>query len=150
VSWDRSVWSDHSFYDSFRQAEREEDVYERYGSATVSWRLSSGSVRSGAARPKTVRERVRYLLEEYPETRNSDLLLTILYLREFTDLRKFVKPIPYTLIKKHEEIIESVRRARQLIQAGGEYLPTDPEVLERRKKKERKLRKLLEGGGGDS
>ena len=30
--------------------------------------------------------------------------------------------------------LESVRRVRQKIQEGGLYLPTDPEVLKRRKK----------------
>lgn len=91
----------------------------------------------------TVKDRVTYLLSKYPETRNSDLLLIILYLREFTELGKYIRFIPYSLIKKYEGITESIRRARQYIQSQGLYPPTDPEVLEARKKKERKLRNVL-------
>ena len=35
MSDDESVWSDHPLYDSFRQAEREDDIYERYGNVVV-------------------------------------------------------------------------------------------------------------------
>lgn len=95
---------------------------------------------------KTVKGRVEHLLREYPEARNSDLLLIVLYLREFTELGKYIKYIPYSVMRKYEGITESVRRARQLIQSEGRYLPTDPKVLEARRRKERRLRKLIGSG----
>lgn len=95
---------------------------------------------------KTVKERVEHLLREHPEARNSDLLLIVLYLREFTELGKYIKYIPYSVMRKYEGITESVRRARQLIQSEGRYLPTDPKVLEARRRKERRLRKLIGSG----
>lgn len=95
---------------------------------------------------KTVRDRVEYLLEKYPNARNSDLYLTILYLRKFTELGKYIKYIPYEIIKKYDGIFESIRRARQYVQNTlGKYLPTDERVLRRRRKKERVLRRIIGG-----
>ena len=93
---------------------------------------------------KTVKERVEYLLEKYPDARNSDLYLTILYLRKFTPLGKYIKYIPYRVIKEYDGIFESIRRARQYIQnTMGKYPPTDPEVLAKRMKKKKSMERIM-------
>ena len=93
---------------------------------------------------KTTKERVEWLLYKYPNARNSDLYLTILYLRKFTELGKYIKYIPYRVIKQYEGIFETIRRCRQYVQNTlGKYPPTDEEVLRKRRKKARKYRKLI-------
>ena len=92
---------------------------------------------------RTVKDRVEYLLARYPDARNSDLYLTILYLRKFTELGKYIRYIPYNVIKKYEGIFETIRRTRQKIQEQGKYLPTDPEVLKKRKKLAEKYKKII-------
>ena len=92
---------------------------------------------------RTVKERVEYLLERYPNARNSDLYLIILYLRKFTELGKYIKYIPYEVIKKYDGIMESIRRSRQKIQEEGRFLPTDPDVLKRRRRLAEKFRKVI-------
>ena len=96
-------------------------------------------------RLRTVKERVEYLLDKYPNTRNSDLYLIILYLRYFTELGKYIKYIPYDVIKKYDGITETIRRMRQKIQEEGRYLPTDPEVLKRRRKLYELYRRAIKG-----
>ena len=91
---------------------------------------------------RTVKERVEYILEKYPNARNSDLYLTILYLRKFTELGRYIKYIPYEVIKKYDGIFETIRRTRQKIQEEGKYLPTDPNVLRKRRKLAEKFRKV--------
>lgn len=92
---------------------------------------------------KTVKARVRWLMQRFPETRNSDLYLTILYLRYFTELGQYIRFIPYELIKKYEGIFETISRTRRKIQESGELLPTDPKVLKRRRKLEKIMRKVI-------
>ena len=92
---------------------------------------------------KTVKERVEWILQKYPNARNSDLYLTIIYLRKFTELGKYIKFIPYEVIRKYDGIFETIRRTRQKIQEEGKYLPTDPSVLRRRRKLAMKLRRVL-------
>ena len=92
---------------------------------------------------KTVKERVEHILQNHPEARNSDLYLTILYLRKFTELGKYIKYIPYNVIKKYDGIFESIRRSRQKLQEEGKYPPTDPEVLRRRRRLAEKFRRVI-------
>jgi len=95
-------------------------------------------------RLRTVRERVEYILGRYPNARNSDFYLIILYIRKFIpELAKYIKYIPYEIICKHDGLFESVRRARQKIQEEGRFLPTDPNVLKRRRKLAEKYRKII-------
>lgn len=83
-----------------------------------------------ASRAKKVRENVLTLLEEVPETRNSDRLLMLKYWERFDE-------IPFENFA--EEFVqratqpESIRRARQSIQSVGLYVPTDVEVLKNRR-----------------
>jgi len=94
---------------------------------------------------RTVKERVEYILRKYPEARNSDFYLIVLYIRKFEKkLSKYIKYIPYEVIRGYDGLFESIRRARQYIQnTEGKYLPTDPEVLKKRRIKEQAIRKVV-------
>jgi len=93
---------------------------------------------------KTVKERVEWLLENFPETRNDDLYLTILYWRYFDKkMSKYIKYIPYEVIKQAIRP-ETIRRIRQKIQnEEGKYLPTDPKVLKKRRKMAKLMRRAV-------
>ena len=118
--------------------EYDEDEYEEY-----EYEELSSDEENLLQRLKTTKERVEWLLKKYPNARNSDLYLTILYLRKFTKLGKFIKYIPYNIIKEYEGIFETIRRTRQKIQEEGRYLPTDEEVLKRRRKLAEKYRRVM-------
>jgi len=82
---------------------------------------------------KTVKERVEYLLKKYPETRNDDRYLILLYLRYFTPLSKYINYVPYEVLKQCPSF-ESIRRVRQYIQNTlGLYPPTKPTAVKRRR-----------------
>ena len=90
---------------------------------------------------------MEWILEKYPNARNGDLYLTIIYLRIFTPLGKYIKYIPYELIKEYDGIFETIRRTRQLIQnKEGRYLPTDPEVIRKRRIKAEAMRRVIASG----
>ena len=96
-----------------------------------------------AEKLKTVKDRVEWILANHPEARNDDFYLYILYVRTFEpELSKYIDYIPFELIKRSTRF-ESVRRARQLIQAEGRYLPTDPKVLKKRRKLAEAYRRVI-------
>jgi len=94
---------------------------------------------------KTYKQRVRVILERYPNARNNDGTLLAHYIKDF---------LPYMVQQDKEgewsvklkdiksmPPLENIRRSRQLIQNdGGEFLPTDPEVIKARKIKEKNWR----------
>ncbi|MFP3190152.1 MAG: hypothetical protein RXR31_02705 [Thermoproteota archaeon] len=85
---------------------------------------------------KTVKARVEWILEKYPSARNSDTLLQFIYMRVFEGI-----DIPYVEWEKISKLsLETVRRMRQKLQEEGKYLPTNPEVLKRRKRLAEKYR----------
>jgi len=93
---------------------------------------------------KTIEERVRYILENYPATRNDDFYLCLIYIRLFCpELSKYIKFIPWEVFKNARISFESITRARRKIQERGEYLPTDPKVLRRRRKLEKAYRNVM-------
>ena len=94
-------------------------------------------------RLRSVKERVEKLLEMYPDARNSDLYLTILYLRKFTELGRYISYIPYEVLRKYEGLFETIRRTRQKIQEEGRFLPTDPSVLRKRRRLAEKYRRII-------
>jgi len=94
-------------------------------------------------RLRTTKERVEYILGKYPDARNSDLYLVILYLRKYTELGKYIRYIPYEIIRKYDGIFETIRRTRQKIQEEGRFLPTDPEVIRKRKRLAEKFRRTV-------
>jgi len=75
-----------------------------------------------------VEDRVRAILDEFPVARNCDKRLQEIYLREFNNVVTFVD-----YVNNHNcTSLESIRRARQKIQAKGKLMPTDPKVLKER------------------
>lgn len=82
---------------------------------------------------KKVKERVRYILEKYPPTRGNDMILLWRYYREYESdklnlsFRKFKDMLRATSM-------ETIRRSRQKIQEGGEFLPTEKTVRKRRRR----------------
>jgi len=85
---------------------------------------------------RTVKDRVEWILSKFPSARNSDTMLQFIYLRTFEGIN-----IPYVEWEKISKLsLETVRRMRQKLQEEGKYLPTDPAVIERRKRLEKKYR----------
>ena len=96
-----------------------------------------------AEKLKTVKERVEYLLERYPESRNDDFYLYILYVRHFEpELSRYIEYIPFEIIKRSTRF-ETIRRCRQKLQEQGLYLPTDPKVLRKRRKLAEAYRRVM-------
>jgi hypothetical protein len=84
-----------------------------------------------ATRAKKVKENLLTLLEEHPDTRNDDRLLMLKYWERFdgVDLTGSFQDQFTSGITNPE----SIRRGRQSIQNAGLFLPTDEEVLKRRR-----------------
>lgn len=92
---------------------------------------------------KTAKLQVRYLLEHYPNTRNNDFYLQILWLRYFGGLKE-LPFISYGDVFKFSGKLETLRRMRQKIQnESGEFLPTDPTVLKRRLERSKSMRRVI-------
>jgi len=92
---------------------------------------------------ETVIDRVRFILKNNEEARNSDLYLIILYLRTFTDLGKYISFIPYSEIRKYDGLFETITRARRKLNEQGFFLPTDDKVIERRRTLEKIYRQTM-------
>lgn len=92
------------------------------------------------------REAVIQILKEYPNTRNNDFYLQILYLKIVEGL-----PLPwidYETIRHLGGKMESIRRVRAKIQnEEGLFPPTDPKVVHKRRNKEAKMRDYFAKGG---
>lgn len=82
---------------------------------------------------KKTKDKVQFVLEMYPETRNNDNLLCQMYWREVDDVRS-MEGIQFATAA------EAIRRSRQLINAQQKLLATDPLVLEKRKQKAKEMR----------
>jgi len=98
---------------------------------------------TGSERARLIKQCVEYMLDKYPGARNSDLYLTILVLRYCTRLGKYIDMIPFELVREYDGILEAIRRTRQKLNEQGLYLPTDPEVFEKRVLKARKMRRAV-------
>ena len=85
---------------------------------------------------------VRHILALYPEARNNDKLLMLLYW-EVIDKIPMTREFKRTFLKRATHP-ESIRRMRQKIQHEGDYLPRK-EVLERRRIRSKKFREVLSG-----
>jgi len=90
---------------------------------------------------RTKKEQVADILERFPASRNSDTYMMILWLREYGDLSVRLPFIPWEDIEKIN--FESLTRARRLLNQDGQYLPTDPRVLERRMRQAEAYRKAI-------
>jgi hypothetical protein len=83
---------------------------------------------------------IRYILAHFPETRNNDKLLMLLYW-DIVDKIPMPKEFRQAFLHKATPP-ETIRRARQKIQSQHEYLPRQ-EVLEARRRKQQAMRKAL-------
>lgn len=79
----------------------------------------------------TVRGQVYGILRDYPETRGNDGLLLCRWLEDHKGVGTFGGLLK--MANENKFTFESVRRARQLIQAQGLFLPTDEIVINRRR-----------------
>ena len=71
-------------------------------------------------------DKVGFILEHFPETRNNDRLLCVLFWK-LIDECEVIDDLIYATKP------EVIRRSRQKWQEKGKYLPTDPSVTKRRK-----------------
>jgi hypothetical protein len=109
-------------------------------------RIDKWNSLTGRERAELIKQCVEYVLDKYPNSRNSDLYLTILALRYCTPLGKYINVIPYELIREYDGILEAIRRTRQKLNEQGLYLPTDPAIMEKRVKKARKMKRTVKTG----
>ena len=77
---------------------------------------------------------VFYILKEFPETRDNDGLLLVKWLQRFRGVQSFDSLT--ALAQSNELNSESIRRARQKIQAAGHFLASDETVLKRRRRQD--------------
>tara|TARA_B100001013_G_scaffold133753_1_gene78415 strand:+ start:1459 stop:1779 length:321 start_codon:yes stop_codon:yes gene_type:complete len=81
---------------------------------------------------KNTLDEVEHLLAKYPEAKNNDFYLQWVWLKE---IMKFDLPdIPSRQSRDLAGKMCSIRRARQKIQGNGKFLPTDKDILDRRRK----------------
>jgi hypothetical protein len=83
---------------------------------------------------------IRYILAHYPEARNNDKLLMLLFWEIF-DKINIPKEFRQAFLHKATPP-ETIRRMRQKIQEQGDYLPRQ-EVLEARRRKQQFMRQVL-------
>lgn len=91
----------------------------------------------------TLKDQVKSILEDYPETRNNDIALMIKVWQEhypalYSDLEIGKVNTLYFLPYQ-----DNIKRYRATFQAKGQYLPTDREVIKQRRINEDKWRKEL-------
>lgn len=85
----------------------------------------------------SVKQGVENVLEQYPEARNSDNLLLLLFWKEYCGL-----DVKLDFTQKLTPF-ESIRRMRQKLNAEGRYLATDKDVLEFRDWNAKMMRKNI-------
>jgi len=86
----------------------------------------------------TVKELVDHLLKVDVRCRNDDKWLTYQVMRHFTKIY-----IPFEDFNKLPAL-ETVKRTRAIIQnVEGRYPPTDPKVIDRRERRQKKIVKWL-------
>lgn len=78
----------------------------------------------------TISTNVGHILERFPETRNSDKLLIVVYLRKFHDVEGI-----WGIVSEDVPSLESITRARRSFQACGMY-KAEEKVLEQRRENE--------------
>ena len=90
---------------------------------------------------KTIQSEVDYLLEKYPDARNNDLYLMVLYWRLID--KADIPFIPFSTIKVCSPP-SSIWRVRQRIQNTlKRFPPTDPEVAKKRAERAKKFRDIF-------
>lgn len=87
----------------------------------------------------TLTKRVENILSRDNNAKNSDKWLIYRVLEEISQENGCNLFIPFTLFDKFPSF-ESITRCRRKLNEKGRYLPTDREVIEKRKKRERVFR----------
>jgi len=97
--------------------------------------------------------KVKYCLDKYPETRNSDIKLFNSIIVEFPIYNKYLhknedgtfkKPLAINLLDLYEiPKQEDIARIRRKFNEKGFYLATDPNVIDGRKKRETQWRNRM-------
>jgi len=91
----------------------------------------------------TLKEQVEDILKTIPETRNSDIKLTLnIWVKFFPEKVKIVDEERYVKMKDLYDLPreDNVKRIRAKFNEKRLYLPTNPEVLRRRRLKEQEWR----------
>ena len=96
----------------------------------------------------TLKKQILYILEQYPETRNSDIALTIKIWQHFTKKLVYSERNKAYYVKVNDlyemQREDHIRRVRAKIQnEEGLFLPTDPKVIKIRKQQAKIWRKNL-------
>lgn len=92
---------------------------------------------------KTVKERVKFILNKHPEARNNYLYLVVLYWRYFEPfISKYFRYIPLDVLVNATSI-ETITRAARKLWEEGECPPPDLSVRDRRVKRKLAFRKIL-------
>lgn len=76
---------------------------------------------------ETAKEKVKYILEKFPETRDSDKKLWLRFLEVFFNMRLKIGSeafVAFECVLMDSEVptMESVRRVRQKFQEGGQFV----------------------------
>jgi len=110
---------------------------------TMVMRMQNDEVEELKEKLRTIKQRVEFILANYPLTRNNDLYLWIIYLRTFSpEASRYIRYLPYDVFEKFPSF-ETITRIRRKLQEEGKYLPTDPEVAKRRRKLEKLMKKAI-------
>lgn len=86
-----------------------------------------------------LKQQVEYILQTYPNTRNSDIKLTLnVWIKYYPSKVKFVKDKWFVALNDLYELPreDNVKRIRAKFNQQNLYLPTDPEVIKQRRQKE--------------
>jgi hypothetical protein len=90
---------------------------------------------------ENTKDLVEKVLREHEEARNNDFYLVYLCLKELLKPKGIYLPyIPYKYLKEFSGITETITRARRALNEQGLYLPTDPEVVQKRRRKQNVLK----------
>lgn len=83
-----------------------------------------------------LKQQVKQILEDYPETRNNDITLMIFIWKKFyaISFSMLINGQPTALYRLPYQ--DNIKRYRAMYQAKGQYVPTDWEVAKQRRMKE--------------
>lgn len=88
-------------------------------------------------RMSVIENNVALLLKENPELRNDDRMLIFSYWNKFDNADIEIPNYPVTSPS-------TIRRMRQKLQSKGLFLPTNPDILKKRRKHKKKIEKWLQ------
>lgn len=93
---------------------------------------------------KTIREKVERIMREYPQTRNDDNLLIVKYWQDHCGLTAEQAKFIFHFMKESTPV-DSITRARRLIQEEGQLLPTVSVEAKRRGREHNMRNAVLRG-----